>query len=68
MGADSSKKTRRLPMQPPGYPMGTHDQKRDAERPCRCGSCSSGIKASTAAKIGNKAAAQAAAEPTKKKK
>jgi hypothetical protein len=73
VGSSSDKKNRRLPMQLPGYPMGTHDSKRslpDYEGdPCRCGSCSSGIKASTAAKIGNKAIAQeASASPKKGKK
>lgn len=71
MGTSSDKKVRRLPSQPAGWPMGTHAQ-RDTEKgddPCRCGACSSGIKASTAAKIGNKAAAiDAQAAPKKGKK
>ena len=64
MGTNSTKKERRLPMQPEGMPMGVHSNK---VTPCRCGGCLTGVHVNTSAKIGNKAAAQAAQETKKKK-
>lgn len=65
MGANSTKKDRRLPMQPEGMPMGVHSGRVD---PCRCGGCSTGFKRTGTSKVGNKAAAAAASEAPKKGK